>query len=512
MRRIAICGLMIASLIGAFYASGAPPITPVPKENPVATPDVGVVEHKHAHKSYRKLRGLLAHQAHGAGTSYTPVQIAKAYSFPAPLTTGPQQGIALIELGGGYSQADVTAYFQGLGLPVPPVTFISVDGAINSPDGADGAQGEVMLDICCAGGVTGGKIPMYVVTAPNSDAGFVHAIQWAANDPRITAVSISWGSPEDQWTASGISAMRSAMAQCNAAGKAVYAAAGDNGSGDGESGNHVDFPSSAPECVGCGGTALQQNGLETVWNNGGAGGATGGGVSSLFPIPSFQPASVIPGRGRADPDVAGVADPSTGWIVLIAGQKYVFGGTSAVAPMWAGLHCLLNQNLGSNIGFPLPKFYASPAAFKDVTSGNNGTFTAKVGYDCCTGLGSPNGAALLTALRGGPVVQPPPVTPPPPVNPPPTSGPTPIVKFETKKDFPVGTAFNITIGTGQMKGQLKVDMPPGKYALVKLPDATPNVDPTEIIEIGVYPREAIPNIRPVGYVWQTADFGNGHHR
>lgn len=488
MRRILLGSLMALGLIGAFYASGAPTITPV--SPPAIQPEIGVVQHEHKQKSYRKLRGLLAHQAHGAGTSYTPVQIAKAYSFPAPLTTGPQQGIALIELGGGYSQADVTSYFQGLGLPVPSVTFISVDGATNSPDGPDGAQGEVMLDIVCAGGVTLGKVPLFVVTAPNTSAGFSNAVKYCITDQRITVVSISWGSPEDQNSPSDVSSMNAVMSQCQAAGKAVYAAAGDNGSGDGESGNHTDFPSSSPYCVGCGGTALQQNGLETVWNNGGSGGATGGGVSSLFPIPSWQPAGVIPGKGRAVPDVAGVADPSTGWIVLIGGQKYVFGGTSAVAPMWAGLHAILNQNTGTNLGNPLPQFYASSAAFKDITSGNNGTFTAKVGFDCCTGLGSPNGTALLAALRGGPVVQPPPITPPPPVNPPPTGGITPIVKFETKKDFPVGSPFSFTFGSGSMKGNLKTDMPPGKYALVKLPDSAPNVEVPEIIEIGVYPREA----------------------
>ncbi len=398
-----------------------------------------------AFRQYTRMRGLV--RPHATFNGYSPVAVAKTYSFPAPNPSGPKQGIALIELGGGYTQADVNNYFQSLGLPIPPVTFVSIDGAKNTPDGANGAQGEVMLDICVAGGVTGGKIPIYVVTAGNTQNGFVDAITWAANSPNVSVISISWGGPEDQWGDS-IQAMEAAFALCARNGKTVTVASGDNGSSDGLSGNHCDYPSSSPQVIGCGGTNLQPTGVEIVWNDGSKGGATGGGVSALFGMPSFQPASAIPGRGRGVPDVAGVADSSTGWQVLIDGQVYVFGGTSAVAPMWAGLIALLNQNLGKNLGFCTPLLYQHIATFKDINNGNNGTYIAKAGYDCCTGLGSPNGIKLLTALKG--------ITPPPPPPPP-----------------PFGTTFNFSTSQAYAAGQeigikLPINLPAGIYSVSPL--------------------------------------------
>ena len=381
----------------------------------------------------------LHHYAHrrpatrAQGTTWTPPALAKQYNFPAPLATGAAQGIALIELGGGFNQADVTAYFQGLQLPVPKVTFVGIQGATNSPDGANGAQGEVMLDICVAGGVTLGQVPLFVVTAPNTTAGFAAAITWAAQSQAVTVVSISWGGPEDSWGASDISSMESAIGACVAAGKPIYAAAGDSGSSDGESGNHVDYPASSPQIIGCGGTSLAANGVETVWNDGSQGGATGGGISNQFPQPTWQQGIGAPSSiRRCVPDVSGNADPDTGYPVLIDGKSEVFGGTSAVAPLWAGLTALLNQNGGNVPGSPGAAYYAAAGTFKDIVSGNNGTYVAKTGYDCCTGLGSPNGAALLAALKG---------TPPPPPPPPPNG--TVIFSFTLKKDAPAGTRLKL---------------------------------------------------------------------
>jgi kumamolisin len=100
------------------------------------------------------------------------------------------------------------------------------------------------------------------------------------------------------------------------------------------------------------------------------------------------------------PDVAGNADPQSGYNVFVDGQQTVIGGTSAVAPLWAGLLALINQSLGTNVGFVNAQLYSAAAAFHDITSGNNGNYSAGKGWDACTGLGSPNGAALLAALKG----------------------------------------------------------------------------------------------------------------
>jgi kumamolisin len=344
-----------------------------------------------------------------ATVSYTPVQLGELYKFPAG-TDGAGQTIAIIELGGGYETADLKTYFSGLGVGSPSVSAVGVDGAKNEP-GKDptGADGEVLLDIEVIGALSpAAKILVYF--APNTDAGFVDAVSDAAHaNPAPTAMSISWGQSEDQWTAQARTALDNALLDAAALGVTVTAAAGDNGSTDGsdDGAQHADFPASSPHALACGGTSLHAKGTaiatETVWNDGAGGGATGGGVSDVFALPSWQkgvgvPAAKKPG-GRGVPDVAGNADPQTGYQVLVDGTRAVYGGTSAVAPLWAALVARLAQSLGSPLGLLQPKLYPLHAAMHDISSGNNGAYTAKKGWDACTGLGTPNGTAILTALK-----------------------------------------------------------------------------------------------------------------
>jgi kumamolisin len=184
----------------------------------------------------------------------------------------------------------------------------------------------------------------------------------------------------------------------------VCVACGDNGSSDGEpSGDHVDFPASSPFALACGGTKLAASGntiqTETVWNDGAGQGATGGGYSQQFPVPTWQQ-SVNTNTGRGVPDVAGDADPQTGYEILVDGAQDVFGGTSAVAPLWAALIARMNQALASPVGYFHPILYAGLASdFHDITQGSNGSFKAAKGWDPCTGFGSPDGQKLLAALR-----------------------------------------------------------------------------------------------------------------
>jgi kumamolisin len=357
-----------------------------------------------------------------ASTSYTPPQVATLYQFPAG-TDGTGQTIAIIELGGGFGSSDLDPYFAELGLPVPSVTAASVDGAVNQP-GQDpsGADGEVLLDIEVAGAVAPGAAQI-VYFAPNTDQGFVDAVTTAVHaTPTPAVVSISWGQSEDSWTAQARTALDQAMSDAAALGVTVCVAAGDNGSGDGQSGTHVDFPASSPHALACGGTSLRGNAgtgvisSETVWNDGGSGGATGGGVSDTFGLPSWQASAGVPPRagaaagsaaGRGVPDVAGCADPVTGYQVRVDGQATVIGGTSAVAPLWAGLISRLAQSTGKPFGLIQPQLYAGVTAgaaapgFRDITSGSNGAYAAGPGWDACTGLGSPEGSTLLSTLGSG---------------------------------------------------------------------------------------------------------------
>lgn len=347
-----------------------------------------------------------------ATTSYTPPQVAQRYNFP-PNLTGEGQCIALIELGGGYREQDLETYFQQLGQPTPNVVSVSVDRGKNKPVGnPNSADGEVVLDIEVAGAVAP-QACIAVYFAPNTDRGFLDAINKAIHDTthHPSVISISWGSPEANWTSQTIAAMNQAMQTASTLGITICCAAGDNGSSDGlnDQKAHVDFPASSPYVLGCGGTRLEAT-CEVVWNDGTNGGATGGGISDSFDLPTWQANANIPisvndqHSGRGVPDVAGNADPQTGYQVLVDGQSFPIGGTSAVAPLWAGLIALLNQQRGQAVGYLNPFLYqhyqqlAQGNALRDITSGNNGAYTAQPGWDPCTGLGTPDGAQLLQAL------------------------------------------------------------------------------------------------------------------
>lgn len=352
-------------------------------------------------------------RAHAAGASYSAVQVAQAYNFPLG-TDGTGQCVAILELGGGYNPADLTNYFSGLKISQPKITAIPVDGGSNSPTGdPDGPDGEVELDVEVVGAVApAAQLAIYFTT--NTDKGFLDALTAAVHDAtnRPSIISISWGGPESSWTQQAMNSFSAACQDAATMGVTVLAASGDNGSTDGSADNKptVDFPASSPFILGCGGTRLSLSGTkitsEVAWNElAGGEGATGGGVSGFFAIPTYQQQAGVPKSptgfvGRGVPDVSGDADPATGYNVIVDGSATVIGGTSAVAPLWAGLLARINQSLGKNVGYVNPILYAakSEATFHDITSGTNGTYSAGPGWDACTGLGSPDGTALLKSL------------------------------------------------------------------------------------------------------------------
>ncbi len=404
------------------YRGRKGPIHVPPDLAPIIEGVLGLDNRPQASPHLRRLRqaGKTA-RPRGVGISYTPPQIAELYDFPTGLD-GNGQCIAIIELGGGYRTKDLNAYFSKLNIPVPVIKSISVDGGRNHPTGnANGPDGEVMLDIEVAGAIAP-KAKIVVYFAPNTDAGFLDAITAAVHDAlnKPSVISISWGAAESGWTAQAMQAMDKAFQDAAALGVTICCAAGDSGSTDGVNDRslHVDFPASSPFALGCGGTRLEGSGTsitnEVVWNEGASGGATGGGVSDVFDLPSWQaganvPTSANPGGrvGRGVPDVAGDADPVTGYQVRVDGKQFTIGGTSAVAPLWAGLIALFNQQLGHPIGYLNPTLYGLPnasGAFHDIATGdnditgNNGPYQAQSGWDACTGWGSPDGTKLLAAL------------------------------------------------------------------------------------------------------------------
>jgi kumamolisin len=323
--------------------------------------------------------------------SWTVADLCAAYDWP---TDAPGGGvIAIIELGGGWTQADVTQFFSGAKLPAPNITDVSVDGTQNSRcNPQNDADGEVALDIQVAGAayaVATGKAANIRVYWSQDIAKAVAA----ATADGCDVCSISWGADEASWGAAAGDAMEQTATAATAAGMVVFAASGDNDSSDGgPTPANVDLPASAPHVIGCGGTKKPKTGAETVWNDNPGktdGEGTGGGFSTLFPMPTWQ-AGAPHGPGRMVPDVAANADPNTGYEIILYGAPTVVGGTSAVAPLYAGLFA----SFGTKLGFITPELYLNNACFTDITEGGNGAFRASTGPDPCTGLGSPIGERL----------------------------------------------------------------------------------------------------------------------
>jgi kumamolisin len=369
--------------------------------------------------------------------AFTGADLAKIYNFPAD-TDGSGQTIGIIELGGGYQPADLDTYFSDLGIKTPIVIPVSVDGGANSPTSASSDDSEVVLDIQVAGAAApGAKLVVYFASG-NDDSSFLDALTKAIHDTENnpSVISISWGGREVIPSSSFQVQFDQALQAAALLGITVCVAAGDNGAADmgplmpWDGLAHVDFPSASPFSLSCGGTRLIVNNgaiaSESVWNQNkadlsqgetGSFGASGGGVSGAFSVPGYQqqanvPVSLNPAgyEGRGVPDVTGNGDPQTGYNIFVDGQKEQFGGTSAVAPLWAALIARINQKLQGRVGFINPQLYAlhpNAAAFHNVSQGNNrvsyGTFNnigydAGAGWSAASGLGSPDGTVLCNLL------------------------------------------------------------------------------------------------------------------
>jgi kumamolisin len=371
--------------------------------------------------------------------TFFPPEVAQLYEYPQSFD-GTGENVAVFAFNGGgspdprggYSKSALQNYYENvLGGTTPKITDVVVQGPGNDP-GPDtpassqrgDSTGEVMLDMCVVGSVApGANIFMYFTEFTSQ--GWVDALQEAITDSNnISVLSISYGNPEDDpdgaWTAMGVQMVNQAFQAAAAKGITICCASGDDGSSDQvASGAHVDFPASGPFALGVGGTTLVASSgtppairSETVWNETmQKEGATGGGVSSVFTKPAYQNSANVPPSsnpphqvGRGVPDVAAVADPVTGVVVMRIDGKHLepIGGTSAAAPLWASLIARLNQGLKAPCGFLNSILYSNAlrGGFRDITVGNNGAYDAEPGWDACTGLGSPIGQQLLAALSG----------------------------------------------------------------------------------------------------------------
>ena len=336
--------------------------------------------------------------------------------------------MGILEFGGGYTQANLNSTFAGYGLTPPTVISVPVNGGYNNISQLD-ASVEVMLDISVIGGVVP-SATLAVYFAPNSFQDFVNAFNAAIHDSvnNPSVLSLSWGALEFNWLLFTVNqSLDVVFQQAIVLGISIFTATGDFGSKalNNKADDTVQYPSVSPYVTACGGTTLVLNSdgtinTEVVWNQ--STNASAGGVSVIYAPPptwqnglvatSYPDGTVTALSGRGIPDVAGNADPSSGYLFYFGSSNSLglSGGTSAVAPLYAGLFARINALSGKNAGFPNVLFYANPGSFSDITSGNNVVpgasptgmigYSATVGWDACTGLGSPIGLPIL-ALFGG---------------------------------------------------------------------------------------------------------------
>ncbi len=426
-----------------FYAPNNNPLIP----SAIASVIKGIVglDNHSKWKPYRQRREKASGSSVGSRAfpsgpegGFAPSDIVKAYNLSGVSANGSNQIIALFELA-GYQASDINAYTAYFGLPAAKLTNVLVDGG-----STDGIDAEVTLDIELALALAPGS-EIYVYEGPNSNQGVIDTYNRIATDNIAKQVSTSWGMGEDLEAAQYIQAESAIFQQMAAQGQTIYAAAGDSGAYDDYANNSsmtpvVDDPASQPYVVGVGGTSLTVNAqtgayqMESVWNNGVGNGAGGGGVSKVWPIPSWQKnvAGVYSMTHRNVPDVALDADPSTGYAIYFEGQWQIFGGTSCAAPLWAAFTACVNQSLAAankpSLGFANPILYAIAsgmsygADFHDVTTGNNLFYNASAGYDNASGWGSFNGTNLFATLTAS-TPTPPPMT-------------APVLSVELKHDGP----------------------------------------------------------------------------
>jgi kumamolisin len=369
----------------------------------------------------------------------TPPKVSNLYAFPTGVDASTQT-VGILEFGGGYNAGDINDYCNGLGIATPVLKSVGIGTAVNAPAGNisnvtyDDPDFEVVLDMEVIATVAPG-VNIVVYFAQNTDDGWINAFKSAVydteNNPSV--FSVSWGGTETDWTQQSINALNEVFQEAASLHKTFFISSGDDGSDDRQNKKQafVEYPACDPYVTGCGGTVISNvNGAsfnEEVWNDAGA---SGGGISTVFTdVPAWQKLVSLPpsanagaGPGRGVPDIAGNASPYSGYYLSIYGKSTENliitsgdgkgsaygseGGTSAVAPLYAGMTALLNAALGKPVGYFNPTLYslAGKNVFNQITIGNNAFngapgYNAGPGWNACTGLGSINGNNLLAALK-----------------------------------------------------------------------------------------------------------------
>jgi sugar lactone lactonase YvrE len=407
----------VASHGAEFTSAVTPPSLPAD----VATAVAGI-HGLQPHIRLRPVSRLLPKYNGSNTTTYLPAQIATAYGASGLNLNGAGQTIALIE--NAYpSSSDLAQFWTTASTGTTPVVQpVNIDNGPASPADS-GSLEEATLDVEWSGGIAPGAVLRVYGSNVSDGVGFDKTYQQvyadAPSNPGMHQFSISFGTNESELDQDYLLIESQYMANLASAGIAVFVASGDGGSNpDPSTGEYnsndpltVGYPTSDPDVTGVGGTTLTLTSTgtissETAWSVSRSDPAgTGGGPSAYFARPSWQTGTgVSAGSFRLTPDVAAAADPNAGATIILSGQQTTIGGTSWATPTWAAFCAMLNQSRAAKglaaLGFLNPKIYPliGTSSFHDITSGNNGAYSATAGYDLCTGIGSPNVASLNQAL------------------------------------------------------------------------------------------------------------------
>lgn len=333
---------------------------------------------------------------------FQPAEIARLYNFPKELN-GSGQVLGYVEFAGGFTDRDLNAYFAKVHSPRPSVVAVPVGSGRNHPSDSE-LDGQVNLDIDIGGGIAPNASLRVYFGGDFTARSFVDILAKATAD-HVTVLSIGWGQPESKWSVGDVRQIDAALRAAAEAGITIVAAGGDGPAEGGEQKPDLEFPASSPWVLAISATSVRMRGTtlasETPYY------PKNGGASGIFELPDWQrdlgaPLNGEKTTGRSIPDLAVHGDPNSGYLIRSNGTEQIVGGTAATTAVWAAFFALLNQGLGTNLGYFNRRLYTEVGPAGVLRAVGQFSKSTTSGWNSMTGWGVPDGQKLLDWLRNHP--------------------------------------------------------------------------------------------------------------